>query len=134
MLSFPRRLLPLLALALAACDQQPRFTAAEPGEALSAGAASVRQYDHNAFSMPAANLAPSRRLDFAVGNSFFRNPWVVAPATTTHATASARSSTPTPARTAISRTAAATRRRPMPPAPPRCWCVCRCPTMRPRPS
>ena len=29
MLSFPRRLLPLLALALAACDQQPRFTAAE---------------------------------------------------------------------------------------------------------
>ena len=83
MLSFPRRLLPLLALALAACDQQPRFTAAEPGEALSAGAASVRQYDHNAFSMPAANLAPSRRLDFAVGNSFFRNPWVVAPATTT---------------------------------------------------
>ncbi|MFI8744717.1 di-heme oxidoredictase family protein [Pseudomonas sp. NPDC077186] len=83
MLSFPRPLLPLLALALAACDQQPRFTAAEPGEALSAGAASVRQYDHNAFSMPAANLAPSRRLDFAVGNSFFRNPWVVAPATTT---------------------------------------------------
>ncbi|RMH87005.1 thiol oxidoreductase [Pseudomonas sp. AOB-7] len=83
MLSFPRRLLPLLALALAACDQQPRFTAAEPSEALSAGAASVRQYDHNAFSMPAANLAPSRRLDFAVGNSFFRNPWVVAPATTT---------------------------------------------------
>jgi CxxC motif-containing protein (DUF1111 family) len=83
MLSFPRRLLPLLALVLAACDQQPRFTQAEPGEALSAGAASVRQYDHNAFSMPAANLAPSRRLDFAVGNSFFRNPWVVAPATTT---------------------------------------------------
>jgi CxxC motif-containing protein (DUF1111 family) len=80
---FPRCLLPVLALALAACDQQPHFTQAEPGEALSAGAASVRQYDHNAFSMPAANLAPSRRLDFAVGNSFFRNPWVIAPATTT---------------------------------------------------
>lgn len=78
-----RHLLPLLALALAACDQQPRFTRAEPGEALSAGAASVRQHDHNAFSMPAANLAPSRHLDFAVGNSFFRNPWVSAPATTT---------------------------------------------------
>ncbi|MNJ11365.1 Cytochrome c [compost metagenome] len=33
--------------------------------------------------MPSANLAPSRRLDFSVGNSFFRNPWVIAPATTT---------------------------------------------------
>jgi len=83
MSSFLRRLLPLLALPLVACDQAPRFTAAEPGEALSAGSATVFKTDHNAFSLPAANLAPSRRLDFAVGNSFFRNPWVIAPATTT---------------------------------------------------
>lgn len=80
---FQRCLLPFLALILIACDQQPRFTAAEPGEALSAGAATVRKYDHNAFSQPSANLAPSRRLDFSVGNSFFRNPWVPAPASTT---------------------------------------------------
>lgn len=73
----------LLALGLAACDQAPRFTAAEPGEALSAGAATVRKADHNAFSLPSANLSPSRRLDFSVGNSFFRNPWVIAPSTTT---------------------------------------------------
>ncbi|VXC73508.1 Thiol oxidoreductase [Pseudomonas sp. 8Z] len=78
-----RSLLPPLALLLAACDQQPHFTAAEPGEALSAGAATVRKFDHNAFSQSSANLPPSRRLDFAVGNSFFRNPWVTAPATTT---------------------------------------------------
>jgi CxxC motif-containing protein (DUF1111 family) len=78
-----RCLFPLLALSLAACDQQPHFTAAEPGEALSAGAATVRKFDQNAFSQPSANLAPSRRLDFAVGNSFFRNPWVPAPASTT---------------------------------------------------
>ncbi|MDH1262179.1 di-heme oxidoredictase family protein [Pseudomonas sp. GD03944] len=78
-----RRLFPLLALALVACDQQPRFTAAEPGEARSGGAATSRVFDHNAFSMPSANLSPSRRLDFSVGNSFFRNPWVIAPATTT---------------------------------------------------
>ncbi|WP_277374853.1 di-heme oxidoredictase family protein [Pseudomonas sp. AA-38] len=76
------RLFPLLVL-LSACDQQPRFTTAEPGEALSAGAATVRKFDHNAFSQPSANLAPSRRLDFSVGNSFFRNPWVPAPASTT---------------------------------------------------
>ncbi|MDH1338038.1 c-type cytochrome [Ectopseudomonas oleovorans] len=72
-----------MALTLIACEQQPHFTAAEPGEALSAGAATVRKFDQNAFSLPSANLAPSRRLDFAVGNSFFRNPWVTAPATTT---------------------------------------------------
>ncbi|MHC5349717.1 di-heme oxidoreductase family protein [Metapseudomonas furukawaii] len=79
-----RRLSPLLlALCLSACDDAPRFTQAEPGEHLSGGGATVRQFDHNAFSMPSANLKPSRRLDFSVGNSFFRNPWVIAPSTTT---------------------------------------------------
>lgn len=72
-----------LGLSLAACDQTPRFTQAEPGEALSAGSATVRKADQNALSLPSANLSPSRRLDFSVGNSFFRNPWVTAPATTT---------------------------------------------------
>ncbi|MGB4073552.1 di-heme oxidoredictase family protein [Pseudomonas sp.] len=81
----PRRFALLLAigLSLADCDQTPRFTQAEPGEALSAGNATVRKADQNAFSLPSANLSPSRRLDFSVGNSFFRNPWVSAPATTT---------------------------------------------------
>ncbi|WP_017936901.1 di-heme oxidoredictase family protein [Zestomonas thermotolerans] len=79
-----RRLSPLLlTLGLAACDQAPRFDRAEPGEALSAGTASVRQYDRNAFAQPSANLSGARRVDFAAGNSFFRNPWVAAPATTT---------------------------------------------------
>jgi len=78
----PRLLLCLL-LGLAGCDQSPRFTQAEPGEVLSAGNATVFKHDQNAFSLPSANLAPSRRLDFSVGNSFFRNPWVIAPATTT---------------------------------------------------
>ncbi|WP_443192204.1 di-heme oxidoreductase family protein, partial [Pseudomonas indica] len=73
----------LLALSLAACEDRPRFDAAEPGEALSAGSATVHKQDSNAFSLPSANLSPSRRLDFSVGNSFFRNPWVMAPATTT---------------------------------------------------
>lgn len=75
------RLSPLL-LALSACDDSPRFTQAEPGEALSAGGATVKKFDQNAFSMPSANLSPSRRLDFSVGNSFFRSPWVIAPSTT----------------------------------------------------
>jgi CxxC motif-containing protein (DUF1111 family) len=73
----------ILALGLSACDDAPRFIAAEPGEARSGGSATVRKTDQNAFSLPSANLAPSRRVDFSVGNSFFRNPWVIAPSTTT---------------------------------------------------
>lgn len=82
--SLPLRLSALLlALGLSACDDAPRFTKAEPGEARSGGAATVRKTDQNAFSLPSANLSPSRRLDFSVGNSFFRSPWVIAPSTTT---------------------------------------------------
>ncbi|CAI8869304.1 CxxC motif-containing protein (DUF1111 family) [Pseudomonas sp. IT-196MI5] len=72
-----------LALGLSACDDAPKFTQAEPGEARSGGSATVRKTDQNAFSMPSANLPPSRRVDFSVGNSFFRSPWVIAPSTTT---------------------------------------------------
>jgi len=70
-----------LLLSLAACEPTP--PPAEPGDALSGGSTTVQQSDHNAFSLPSANLSPLRRLDFSVGNSFFRNPWVIAPATTT---------------------------------------------------
>ncbi len=71
-------------LGASACDSPADpFAQAEPGEALSGGATSVRRFDQNAYSLPSANLSPSRRLDFSVGNSFFRNPWVIAPATTT---------------------------------------------------
>lgn len=73
----------LLALLLSACDDAARFTAPEPGEARSGGETTVNRSDRSAFSAPAANLSPSRRLDFSVGNSFFRSPWVIAPSTTT---------------------------------------------------
>ncbi|WP_166225720.1 di-heme oxidoredictase family protein [Pseudomonas atagonensis] len=82
--SLPLRLSALfLALGLSACDDAPRFTKAEPGEARSGGTTTVRKTDQNAFSLPSANLPPSRRVDFSVGNSFFRSPWVIAPSTTT---------------------------------------------------
>lgn len=68
---------------LSACDDAQRFTRAEPGEARSGGSATVRKTDQNSFSLPSANLPPSRRVDFSVGNSFFRSPWVIAPSTTT---------------------------------------------------
>jgi len=72
-----------MALSLSACDDAPRFTQAEPGEARAGGATTVNKSDRNAFSLPSANLPPTRRLDFSVGNSFFRNPWVIPPSTTT---------------------------------------------------
>ncbi|WP_105901981.1 di-heme oxidoreductase family protein [Vibrio gangliei] len=48
----------------------------------SGGETSVNKQGSNAYSMPANNLPLSKRLDFSVGNSFFRNPWVQAPSTT----------------------------------------------------
>jgi len=50
--------------------------------AASGGGTSVRVTGANAYSQPAANMPMARRLDFSVGNSFFRNPWVIAPAST----------------------------------------------------
>lgn len=52
-----------------------------PGAA-SGGGTTVFSAHANAFSLPAANMPLTRRLDFSVGNSFFRNPWVIAPAST----------------------------------------------------
>ncbi|MFW7524300.1 di-heme oxidoredictase family protein [Vibrio ostreicida] len=48
----------------------------------SGGGTSVKKQGANAFSLPAGNLPMTGRLDFSVGNSFFRNPWVQAPAST----------------------------------------------------
>jgi len=50
---------------------------------LTGGDGTVEQFDTNAYSLPQSNLSMTKRLDFSVGNSFFRNPWVEAPASTT---------------------------------------------------
>ncbi|PTY36229.1 thiol oxidoreductase [Saccharospirillum sp. MSK14-1] len=50
---------------------------------MTGGDTTVHSTGVNAFSLPAANLSFEQRLDFSVGNSFFRNPWIPAPATTT---------------------------------------------------
>jgi len=42
----------------------------------------VKATGHNAFSRPVANMPIRQRLDFSVGNSFFRNPWVASPSST----------------------------------------------------
>ncbi len=49
---------------------------------LSGGQATVFSTGRNAFSLPSKNMPLMQKLDFNVGNSFFRNPWVIAPAST----------------------------------------------------
>ncbi|NIB39899.1 thiol oxidoreductase [Pseudomaricurvus alkylphenolicus] len=71
----------LVTLAILPCLQA--FAATQTTlTALSGGQASVRATDHRAFSRPSANMPLMKRLDFSVGHSFFRNPWVAAPAST----------------------------------------------------
>ncbi|WP_022962608.1 di-heme oxidoredictase family protein [Halopseudomonas pelagia] len=73
-------LLLAIQLLLTACDssvEYPLQTTPDTG-----GEGTVEQADHNAYSLPQSNLPMTSRLDFSVGNSFFRNPWVIAPSST----------------------------------------------------
>jgi len=60
------------------------FDAAERFEALSAGAATVREklINRDIFSQPSANLAFEGRQRFQIGNGLFRKDWVAAPSST----------------------------------------------------
>lgn len=49
---------------------------------LSGGATTVMDKSSNAFSLPASNLSILRRDNFFIGNAFFRQPWVIAPSST----------------------------------------------------
>lgn len=57
-------------------------TTAQPAAALAGGETTVFDTTINAFSLPASNLAPDQRRAFFVGNTFFNDNWVVAPAST----------------------------------------------------
>jgi CxxC motif-containing protein (DUF1111 family) len=59
------------------------FTAPEPFEAKSAGAATVRARDTtDAFSQLSVNMPFEREMDFKLGNALFRKLWVASPAST----------------------------------------------------
>ena len=47
------------------------------------GSNSVNVQSANGFSLPSASMPLTQRINFSVGNSFFRNAWVIAPASTT---------------------------------------------------
>lgn len=59
------------------------FSVAEPFEANSAGAATVRaRTSPDAFSLSSANMPFAHEMDFKLGNALFRKTWVAAPAST----------------------------------------------------
>lgn len=76
-------------MGLIACgghSKNPSTSAPLPALILSAqlgGTNTVDVQSANAFSMPAAAMPLSQKINFSVGNSFFRNAWVIAPASTT---------------------------------------------------
>jgi CxxC motif-containing protein (DUF1111 family) len=55
----------------------------EPAGPVQAGGdTTVRATDANAFSLPVGNIPMTQRARFSVGNAFFKQPWVTAPAST----------------------------------------------------
>lgn len=50
---------------------------------LTGGQTTVKKSGSAVFGLPAPNLPLLDQVDFSVGNSFFRNPWVIAPSSTT---------------------------------------------------
>lgn len=66
---------------LCACKQESVQTVVID-KRLSGGDTTVFDQSTNAFSLPAANTSITRRDNFFIGNAFFRQPWVTAPAST----------------------------------------------------
>jgi CxxC motif-containing protein (DUF1111 family) len=71
-----------LGLLLSACGDDGAARVAED-EALSGGEGTVFDTTRNAYALSLRNLAGERKPDFFVGNSFFNDNWVTAPASTT---------------------------------------------------
>ncbi len=63
---------------LLGCNNTEKVTY-EKGEERPGGQTSATVSGRNAFSLPSANMAVSRRLDFSVGNSFFETPGLQPP-------------------------------------------------------
>lgn len=85
-LGTPIAALAMLAASAASCsgseNTPPAANGAEPGEELSGGETTVFDTSQNAFSLSARNMSQERRSAFFVGNSYFKENWVMAPAST----------------------------------------------------
>lgn len=73
----------LLVLALMhSCKPEKVADGYEAGEEYSGGATTVSDFSENAFNHAAPNLTADDETKFSVGNSFFRQNWVIAPSST----------------------------------------------------
>src|SRR6185369_1336376 len=69
-------------IGLVLCRALVSTTGAPTADALAGGDATVFDQTRNAFSLPARNLLEEHRPSFFVGNSFFNQNWIIAPAST----------------------------------------------------
>lgn len=74
----------LLTLLFVGCIYQTDFGTYQEGEELLGGETTVFEVSRNAFGYSARNLSFDRRSSFFVGNSFFNQNWVTAPASTSN--------------------------------------------------
>jgi len=61
---------------------QPVSSAGNPDSTQLGGATTVAASHTGAYSLNSANMSARRKGDFLIGNDFFEDPWVIAPATT----------------------------------------------------
>lgn len=78
----PRLLLLVVIFCLLCACKQEAIPDIVIDKRLSGGDTTVFDQSTNAFSLPAANTSITRRDNFFIGNAFFRQPWVSAPAST----------------------------------------------------
>ena len=76
-------LLGIFLLSVAGCTPQSSYAPEELLNELLGGETTVSSTNRNSFGLPAANLTTAEMRTFAVGDSFFTQNWVTAPASTT---------------------------------------------------
>lgn len=72
----------ILVFSMHGCKPENSISSYEAGEENSGGATTVFDFSQNAFNHSAANLTGDDETKFSVGNSFFRQNWVIAPSST----------------------------------------------------
>ncbi len=68
--------------AASGCERSTSNDTVPENPVRSGGYTTVFDASENAYSLPAANIPITRRDSFFVGNAFFKQPWVIAPAST----------------------------------------------------
>ncbi len=72
----------ILTFCLQSCKPEKGVDGYEQGEEKAGGSTTVFDFSENAFNHSAANLSSEEETKFVVGNSFFRQNWVIAPSST----------------------------------------------------